>query len=160
MIDWTSMLLWGFVATVALTGTLMAAQMLGYSRMSLPFMIGTVMTPDRGRAKVYGFLAHFANGMLIAVVYAFIFESWGTANWWAGALMGLFHAGFVLATVMPLLPNVHPRMAEEWSGPETGRTLQPPGFLALNYGWRTPLFTVAAHVVYGAILGAFYHIAA
>jgi hypothetical protein len=36
--------------------------------------------------------------------------------------------------------------------------LQPPGFLALNYGRRTPLVTVAAHLLYGAILGAFYRL--
>jgi hypothetical protein len=34
--------------------------------------------------------------------------------------------------------------------------LQPPGFLALNYGKRTPLVTVVAHIVYGAIVAAAY----
>ena len=33
------------------------------------------------------------------------------------------------------------------------------GFLALNYGRRTPLVALLAHVIYGAILGAFYHLA-
>jgi len=31
--------------------------------------------------------------------------------------------------------------------------------MALNYGSRTPLVTMAAHVAYGAVLGAFYHVA-
>ena len=34
------------------------------------------------------------------------------------------------------------------------RRLQPPGFLALNYGYRTPLTTIAAHALYGLVLGA------
>ena len=33
--------------------------------------------------------------------------------------------------------------------------LEPAGFLLLNYGRRTPLVTLAAHVVYGAIVGGF-----
>jgi len=30
--------------------------------------------------------------------------------------------------------------------------------LALNYGYRTPLSVVLAHMAYGAILGAFYRL--
>jgi hypothetical protein len=60
---------------------------------------------------------------------------------------------------MPLLPGLHPRMASEHRGPEPTRLLEPPGFLALHYGRRTPVVAVLAHVLYGIILGAFYRIA-
>jgi hypothetical protein len=33
------------------------------------------------------------------------------------------------------------------------------GFLALNYGMRTPVSMLAAHAVFGGILGAFYRVA-
>ena len=33
--------------------------------------------------------------------------------------------------------------------------LEPPGFLMLNYGARTPLVTLVAHIAYGAIVGGF-----
>ncbi|MDH3514288.1 MAG: hypothetical protein OEM83_05395 [Gammaproteobacteria bacterium] len=33
------------------------------------------------------------------------------------------------------------------------RALEPSGFMALNHGRQTPPLTLAAHVVYGAILG-------
>ncbi len=49
-------------------------------------------------------------------------------------------------------------MAEEDEGPDPTPMLQPPGFLALNYGAQTPLTTVAAHVVYGAIVGGLYRV--
>ena len=49
-------------------------------------------------------------------------------------------------------------MASELRGPEPTKALEPPGFLALNYGRRTPLVTLVAHAVYGLILGAFYHL--
>jgi hypothetical protein len=51
-------------------------------------------------------------------------------------------------------------MASEYQGPEPTRNLEPPGFLALNYGRRTPIFSLVAHTVYGIILGAFYHLSA
>jgi hypothetical protein len=63
---------------------------------------------------------------------------------------------FVLTAGVALLPGMHPRMAGEQHGPTPTRQLEPPGFLALNYGRRTPLTIIVAHVLYGAILGAFY----
>jgi hypothetical protein len=47
-------------------------------------------------------------------------------------------------------------MASEQQGPSLMRQLEPPGFLALNYGFQTPISVVVAHVVFGTILGAFY----
>jgi len=44
-------------------------------------------------------------------------------------------------------------MASVHDGPDVERALEPPGFLGLNYGWRTPLSTIVAHALYGAILG-------
>jgi uncharacterized membrane protein YagU involved in acid resistance len=151
-----SALLWGFVGTVVLTGTMSAAQGLGLSRMGLPYLLGTMVTDDRDRAKLVGFGLHLLNGWLFAFVYAAAFESWRRATWWLGAAIGLVHAGFVLVTGMGILPSLHPRMASELAGPTPTRQLEPPGFLALNYGRRTPLSVLLAHVVYGAILGAFY----
>ena len=48
-------LLWGFVATLALTGLLAGSQSLRLTRMNLPYMLGTMVTPQRDRAKVIGF---------------------------------------------------------------------------------------------------------
>jgi hypothetical protein len=46
-------------------------------------------------------------------------------------------------------------MATERAGPDVDARLEPPGPLALNYGRETPLVSLVAHVVYGAILGGF-----
>jgi uncharacterized membrane protein YagU involved in acid resistance len=148
--------LWGFVGTVVLTGLLSASQALGLTRMNIPFMLGTMTTPDRDRAKLVGFGMHLINGWLFATVYAAAFQSWRRATWWLGALIGLVHGLFVLVAAMPLLPSLHPRMANEQQGPTPTRQLEPPGAFALNYGKRTPISVVIAHLLYGAILGAFY----
>lgn len=153
-------LLGGFLATLLLTTLLAAAQQLGWSRMSLPFLLGTMFTPDRHRAMVIGFGLHFLNGWAFALLYAWIFELAGGGGWRCGALLGLGQSLFVLVTVMPLLPNLHPRMASEHHGPEPTRALEPPGFLALNYGRQTPLVTVLAHLAYGGVIGYVYRLAA
>jgi hypothetical protein len=150
--------LWGFVGTVVLTSLLAGSQALGLTRINLPFMLGTMVTPDRDRAKLAGFGMHLVNGWLFASLYAAAFQSWRRATWWLGGIIGLIHALFVLLAAMPLLPGLHPRMASEQRGPTPTRQLEPPGFLALNYGRRTPLSVILAHLIYGAILGAFYRL--
>ena len=154
-----SILLWGFVATVVMSTIMSASQQLGFSRMSMPFILGTMFTPHRGPAAVLGFALHLVNGWAFALLYALAFESVGRATWWLGSGIGLIQALFTLVVVLPILPGIHPRMASEEQGPEPTRELEPPGVMGLNYGRRTPLVTMLAHVVYGAIVGGFYRLA-
>jgi hypothetical protein len=149
-----TILVWGFAATAALSGIMFGAQRLGYSRLSLPFLIGTIFTGERSSAHALGLLFYLLGGWLFAFVYYFIFASIGRTGWELGLLLGAVHGAVLLVMLLPLLPHLHPRMASEYEGPGGQRTLQPPGFLALNYGYRTPLTTILAHAVYGAILGA------
>lgn len=154
--NWPSWLLWGFVATVVLTALLAGSRGLGVTRMDLTYLLGTIFTPDRDRAKLVGVLVHFVDGWIFSLLYVAAFHAWGRATWWLGALIGLVHATFVLTVAMSFLPALHPRMASEQQGPTVVRQLEPPGFLALHYGIRTPLVVLAGHLVFGAILGAFY----
>jgi hypothetical protein len=154
----SSWLLWGFVGTVVLTSIMSGAQGLGLTRMSLPYMLGTLFTPSRDRAKLFGFGLHMLDGWVFSLLYVLAFESWGVASWWRGGVIGVVHASFVLTAGMRLLPGLHPRMASEQQGPTVMRQLEPPGFLALNYGYQTPVCLLLAHVVYGLILGAFYRL--
>ncbi len=151
-----SILIWGFAATVVLTGLTIAAQSLGLTRIDLPFIIGTMLTANRDRAKTVGALFHLVNGWIFAVVYALFFEQMRAATWWLGMLMGVVQGLFVVVAVLPILPGMHPRMVSDFRGPEPTRLLEPPGFLAMNYGRMTPLVLILVHATYGLILGAFY----
>lgn len=151
-----SWLLWGFVATVVLTTVMAASQGMRLTRMNIPYMLGTMFTPDRDRAKLLGFVVHLANGWAFSLLYVAAFQAWRLATWWLGAAIGLVHAAFVLSAGMRIVPGLHPRMATEQQGPTVASQLEPPGFLALNYGVQTPLSVIVAHVLFGAILGAFY----
>ena len=154
--NWPSWLLWGFVATVVLTAILAGSQGLGMTRMNIPYLLGTMFTPSRDRANWAGIAFHFVNGWLFSLVYAAVFESLGKSTWWLGGLFGLVQAIFVLAVALPAMPALHPRVANEQYGPTVERQLEPPGFLGLHYGIRTPISVLVAHTIFGIILGAFY----
>jgi len=88
-------LLWGFAATLVLTTLLRGSRGLGLTRMDIPFMLGTMASPDRSRAKVIGFAMHLFFGWLFARIYALYFDALGFADGWLGAAMGLFHSTFI-----------------------------------------------------------------
>jgi hypothetical protein len=150
----------GFVGTLVLTTALRAANELGLSRMDLPFLLGTVFSADRVRAKALGYALHFLAGLLFALVYLAVFSAIDSSGFALGALFGLLHGLFSgTALVNIILPVVHPRMGTPLSAADSQPLLEAPGFLMLNYGRRTPLVSVAAHVAYGAIVGGFISLA-
>jgi hypothetical protein len=150
-------LLWGFGATVVLTTIMAISKPLGITRMDLPFILGTIFTSNRDKAPVFGFIIHMVIGWLFALIYAFAFKSARIHTIWFGLIIGLVHGAFVLSAGLHIIAAFHPRMAQPYRGPTPTRQLEPPGFFALNYGTGTPVVTMIAHLVYGGILGAFYH---
>ena len=150
----------GFVGTLVLTTALRAANELGLSRMDLPFLLGTVFSADRVRAKALGYALHFLAGLVFALIYLAVFSAIDSSGFALGALFGLLHGLFSgTALVNIVLPVVHPRMGTPLSAADSQPLLEAPGFLMLNYGRRTPLVSVAAHVAYGAIVGGFISLA-
>jgi hypothetical protein len=134
-----------------------ASKPLGISRMDIPFLLGTLFTANRDKASFYGMLTHLVIGQLFAFLYAAVFETSGIANWWFGMIVGFVHGAFVLSAGLQMLSAFHPRMAQPFQGPTPTKQLQPPGFFALNYGRGTPVVTLIAHMIYGSMLGFFYH---
>jgi hypothetical protein len=157
----TTVTLWGalaggLVGTIVLTSGLRIAQAAGWTRMDIPLLLGTMFADNRGRASAIGYAVHFVNGLLFALAYYAIFKAVGHAGWAFGAILGVVHAAFaggILVTT--LLPAVHPRMGTPWSDASETPTLEPPGFLLVNYGRRTAVWTLVVHVAYGAIVGGF-----
>ncbi|MDO2381348.1 hypothetical protein [Rhodococcus ruber] len=151
--DWAGWALFGSLATTVLTAVMIAAQLAGFSRLDLPLVLGTAVTPDPDRARVVGFFVHLAIGQGFALGYAATFALLHQATWWLGMMLGLLHGVVALTVLLPLLPGVHPRMASRRAGPRSTAVLEPPGLLGLNYGAQTPAVAVVAHLVYGIALG-------
>jgi hypothetical protein len=152
----TAWLVAGFAGTVLLTVLLAGSQAIGYTRMNLPYLLGTMLTPDRDRAQVSGIVVHLVFGWIFAAAYVAAFHVAGLATWWFGAAIGIVPAAFVLTVALPALPGLHPRMAGESRGPTVVAQLEPPGFMARHYGRRTAGSVLAAHALFGAIVGLLY----
>ena len=150
---WAAMI-GGLAGTLVLTSILRAASELRLTRVDLPFLLGTMATVDRRRAKALGYVFHFFFGFFFALGYYAVFRAVGRAGWLLGAALGLVHGVFTgSALVNILLPVVHPRMGTPLSSIESETLLEPPGFMMLNYGRGSPLASLAAHVAYGALVG-------
>jgi len=151
--DWAGWALFGLLATALLTAAMSVSQLLGWTRLDLPLLLGTMITGDPDRARVVGFFVHLGIGQGFALGYALGFALLDTATWWLGALFGLLHVTVALAVLVPLLPGVHPRMASNRAGTRSVSALEPPGLLALNYGGETPAVAIGAHLLFGIALG-------
>ena len=63
-VDWIGVGVWGVCATVVLTSLMALSQALGFSRVALPYLLGTVFTARRARAMWLGMLVHGAIGLV------------------------------------------------------------------------------------------------
>ena len=152
--NFDAVIIWALVATAVMTTVLQGSQGLGLSRLSLPFLFGTLVTGHRHKAMVVGSLMYLFGGWVFAIAYFLLFASLGAATWWIGAGLGTLHGLFLLASLQPMA-QLHPRIASEYDTPPSEPKLEPPGFAGINYGYQTPLTTMLAQIVYGAILGSF-----
>jgi len=144
----------GFIGTLVLETILRATSELGWTRVNLPFLLGTSVTVNRRKARAIGYVLQFALGMLFAIAYGAFFAVVGRGSWWLGALLGALHAVFVATVVVNiLLPVVHPRMGTPETAANEIALVEPPGFLMLNYGRNTFLINLLAHIAYGAVVG-------
>lgn len=156
---WAAMI-GGLAGTLILTTVLRASSELRLTRVDLPFLLGTVVTADRRQAKVVGYLLHLVMGLLFSVAYYVGFAGLGRSGWLLGAGFGVIHGLFAMtALVNVLLPVIHPRMGDPSSSVDSTALLEAPGFLLLNYGRATPVVTLVAHVIYGAVVGGFVSLA-
>ena len=144
----------GFAGTVVLTTILRAGSEARLTRLNLPFLLGTALTPEcrRPRSTVTWPISSSAWSSLCSIT---------SSSWPSGAAVG---AGSTLRrcpwsvlrhrAVNILLPAVHPRMGTPFSAADSAPLIEPPGFLMRNYG-RPRAGSLAAHVAYGTIVGGF-----
>jgi hypothetical protein len=145
----------GLIGAIVLSVIIRTAAEAGITRMDLPFLLGTIVSEDRRRAKAIGFVFHLLFGLLFALIYWAFFAIIGRSAWWMGALIGVLQTVFIATIVVnELLPVVHPRMATFDTAANQFALIEPPGFLMLNYGRNTFLVTLVAHIAYGAIVAA------
>jgi hypothetical protein len=151
----TSGLVPSLVATLVFSAIGAGGQEARFTRMSIPYLLGTIFTPAREKAKLIGFFVHLLNGQIFALLYLALFDRLGSGVV-HGLVFGCCHALIVLTVILPLMPGLHPRMASEHAGPGSGKLVEPPGPFGLNYGFATPAFVLMSHAIFGALLGYLY----
>ncbi len=146
----------GAVGVVVFSICLELCQAAGVTRMDVPLLLGTAIVDDRDRGRVVGYGIHLALGLGFSLIYAGVFAAVGHAGWLLGLALGAVHAGFFGGPLMNvLLPAFHPRMGKPWTDASETPILEPPGFMLRNYGASTLAVSLALHLAFGAIVGAF-----
>ena len=70
----------GLAGTLVLTTILRGATELRLTRVDLPFLLGTAVTPSRQLAKVIGYAAHFVFGALFSLGITSSSSPWTRAD--------------------------------------------------------------------------------
>lgn len=144
-----SAILAGFVGTLAITALMYGGPVMGFPRMDIATMLGTMFVADMNTAFWLGMGIHFMMGsVILALIYAAIYRFLPGEPWLRGAIWGFVLWIMAQAVVMPMMGVIHPMIA---SG-----QMPTPGFFSLNMGIMAPIGSLIGHLVYGAILGALY----
>ncbi len=143
-------LLAGLIGTVAITILMYAGPVMGFPRMDIATMLGTMFVSDPSAAFIPGMVMHFMIGVILALGYAFLFAGWLPGHpWMRGALYGLVPFLMANAIVMPMMGLIHPMVL---SG-----MMPAPGFFLVGMGTvMAPIGRLLGHLVYGAVVGAIY----
>ena len=115
---------------------------------TLEMMLGTMpgLQPGTG-AFVLGLMMHLTISGLIALVYAWGFETLTHRSSAAiGAGFGVVH-GIIGGVFMGMVPMMHPLIPE---------MMPAPGPFMVNLGMMGVMAEMVLHMVYGAIVGAMY----
>lgn len=123
----------------------------GVPEMDLVTWLGTMFVPqNRASAFWLGMAWHFANGVILVLLYAMVLTamrkqstwltgvSFGALSWLVGPMLSL-----------PVMLTLHPLVPDE---------MENPGYflLELGHGFKPAALELAAHLVYGVMAGILY----
>jgi hypothetical protein len=126
----------------------------GMTRMNFLTMLGSMMTPKASRGATYaiGLVIHLMASAVFGLVHAGILTaidvtSVGSAAAW-NVLIGAVHGFGVLIVLPSMLSMAHPLVRNG--------DLERPGPFMTGFGSMTPVGSLAAHVVFGLVVGSIY----
>ncbi len=135
----------GIAAGLAMTLVLGASGTLGYSSLHWEMVLGSLLTRTQGPGTwILGLFLHLVMSALIGSLYIKGFRAIRRGGWPVGVAFSLFHwiigGGFFLG----MLPYFHPLIPG---------LLPPPGYLGTMMGPGGFVTVLAAHVVFGLVVG-------
>jgi hypothetical protein len=90
-VDILGLVVGALLGTLVMTGVMETAQAARLTRISIPFMLGAMVSERRATIRVAGFAMHLVNGLIFALGYALLFEVLDRSDWWVGAAAGALH---------------------------------------------------------------------
>ena len=121
----------------------------GQMKMNLFYMLGTMMTRNKGVAYVVGAMMHAVMGIVFALIHIGLYQAFdlesGLAAW--GLLFGFAH-WIVAGMGFSIIGAMHPLMR---SG-----ELQAPGPFVKNYPGMTVMGFLMLHLIYDLVVGVLY----
>ncbi len=139
-------LLAGLAGTAALTLILAWGPTVGAPPLNLPLWDGTFLTLNLGWAIALGYLAHFAIGSGLALLYQRRVRTlWRVEPWLSGAVYGAWVWLALMLVGLPLFDVLDPLVSDG--------LLTAPGLFALGLGITAPVMLLVAHLVFGGLVG-------
>lgn len=141
----------GLVATAVMTAVLYMGMAMAPRQMpmNILYMMGSMMTRNRGMAYLMGAMFHFGVGAVLGLVHASVYSGLGiqsgVVGW--GLLFGFVH-WLIAGTAMGMMGVMHPLMR---SG-----EMAIPGPFVKNYPMMTTVGFLMLHLVYGLVVGLLY----
>jgi hypothetical protein len=140
----------GMVGWAVMVALVILLRAVNATELNLSMIVGSLFTGQVSSGTwVLGFVLGLVISGLIALIYAAAFEGLRRSNWRLGLIGGAIHAA-IGGLFFGLMPSFHPAMPD---------LLLPPGPYAANYGTMTAIGFIAAHLVFGMIVGGMYRTA-
>jgi hypothetical protein len=87
-VDILGLIVGALLGTFVMTAMMEGAQAARITRMSIPFMLGAMVSERPPVIRTAGFAMHLLNGLIFALAYAMLFEALEGSDWWLGGLAG------------------------------------------------------------------------
>jgi hypothetical protein len=144
----------GLIGGLAFLAVVYMGLGVGMTRMNFLPMLGSMMAPKASRSATYGIglMIHLMASAAFGLIYAAILtaidvDSVGAAAAWA-VVIGALHGVGVVILMPVMLAMAHPLVRRG--------ELERPGALMTGFGSMTPVGSLAAHVVFGLVVGSVY----
>ncbi|MDP9310480.1 MAG: hypothetical protein M3R24_06265 [Chloroflexota bacterium] len=140
----------GVVGGAAMTAVITLVRVMGIMDVNLSMMEGSMITAAVGLGTwLLGFVMHLMISGLIALAYAAGFEHvTHRAGWHIGVGFSLIHS-LIAGLMFGTMPTIHPLVPDQ---------MPAPGMFMSNKGLMGVLAFFMLHALYGAIVGAMYHV--
>lgn len=153
----------GLAGVTAMSLAMMIAGRMGMTEMPpMPMVLGSMMTDDPSKVRNYGLMLHYIlmGTVVFGLGYAAAFTLLDSASAITGLIIGIVHGVVFGAIGLPMMPKIHPRMADVDGVPmdvSNGTVkLTAPGMFGSQWGQMTPVGIVAVHALYGVIVAIVY----